>query len=189
MDRGPCRRRGRGAGAAQRTLSSRGAPRVSSAARHRLKTRLEHAVYRRAERFIVLSHAFAAAFCRDCGIVSGDGAHRPRSVDAARFRTTVPRDAARAVFWEDRRYLSGSRGWRSGRTTNPTSICSCGRTTPTPTMGSRPSSPTANRVNGPRSFQEWSTEWRISLSARAAARRGSADKRRQSSLRRNLHSG
>jgi glycosyltransferase involved in cell wall biosynthesis len=62
------------------------------------KRAIEQAVYRRAERFIVLSHAFAAVLCRNYG-VSPEKVHIvPGGVDAARFGTSVTRDAARALF-------------------------------------------------------------------------------------------
>jgi glycosyltransferase involved in cell wall biosynthesis len=60
-----------------------------------VKRALERAVYRRASRFIVLSHAFAAVLCRDYGVAPEKIRIVPGGVDAARFAVDVTPAAAR----------------------------------------------------------------------------------------------
>jgi glycogen synthase len=65
------------------------------------KRALEHLVYRRAQRFIVLSRAFAAILAREYGVSEDRIRIVPGGVDLARFRGVGSRAAARrALGWE-----------------------------------------------------------------------------------------
>jgi glycosyltransferase involved in cell wall biosynthesis len=60
-----------------------------------LKRAMELAVYRRADRFIVLSEAFAGVLCRDYGVARERISIVPGGVDAARFATQQTKREAR----------------------------------------------------------------------------------------------
>ena len=80
-----------------------GAGRLSSFA----KWSIERVVYRSADRFIVLSQAFAALAARDYGVPAGQIRVVPGSADLARFQVAVSRPEARAMLgWPaDRRVI------------------------------------------------------------------------------------
>lgn len=63
-----------------------------------LKKAVERRVYRRADRFIVLSKAFAALLVRDYGVDGGRIRIVPGSVDLDRFTTRISREQARAAL-------------------------------------------------------------------------------------------
>ena len=63
-----------------------------------VKRAVERAVYRRADRFIVLSHAFAAVLCRQYGVAPEKVHIVPGGVESRRFRTSMTRAAAREAL-------------------------------------------------------------------------------------------
>lgn len=79
-----------------------GAGRLSSL----LKWGIERGVYRSADRFIVLSQAFASLAARDYGVPAAQIRVVPGSADLARFHTTGSRaDARAALGWPGDRHL------------------------------------------------------------------------------------